>query len=105
MKHYLNEDGTRYRMFGDRLDVVDERDNPYWILNKNKLKDNTERFTGNFSIKADIADWWWISYRMGIDSYTTDDSKTLAAGGVYKLAWQKVCIAKILIGINIFLRI
>lgn len=89
MKHYLNEDGTRYRMFGDRLDVVDERDNPYWILNKNKLKDNTERFTGNFSIKADIADWWWISYRMGIDSYTTDDSKTLAAGGVYKLAWQK----------------
>ena len=48
MKHYLNEDGTRYRMFGDRLDVVDERDNPYWILNKNKLKDNTERFTGNF---------------------------------------------------------
>lgn len=89
MKHYLNEDGTRYRMFGDRLDVVDERDNPYWILNKNKLKDNTERFTGNFSVKADITDWWWISYRMGIDSYTTDDSKTLAAGGVYKLAWQK----------------
>lgn len=89
MKHYLNEDGTRYRMFGDRLDVVDERDNPYWILNKNKLKDNTERFTGNFSVKADITDWWWISYRMGIDSYTTDDSKVLAAGGVYKLAWQK----------------
>uniref|UniRef100_UPI00280AAE49 SusC/RagA family TonB-linked outer membrane protein n=1 Tax=uncultured Bacteroides sp. TaxID=162156 RepID=UPI00280AAE49 len=89
MSHYLNEDGTRYRMFGDRLDVVDERDNPYWILNKNKLQDNTERFTGNFNIKADITDWWWISYRMGIDSYTTDDSKTLSAGGVYKLAWQK----------------
>lgn len=89
MTHYLNEDGTRYRMFGDRLDVVDERTNPYWILNKNKMKDNTERFTGNFSIKADITDWWWISYRMGIDSYTTDNSNQLGAGGVYKLAWQK----------------
>lgn len=89
MTHYLNEDGTRYRMFGDRLDVVDERTNPYWILNKNKMKDNTERFTGNFNIKADITDWWWISYRMGIDSYTTDNSNQLGAGGVYKLAWQK----------------
>lgn len=26
---------------------------------------------------------------MGIDSYTTDDSKVIAAGGVYKLDWQK----------------
>lgn len=89
MKHYMNDDGTRYRLFGDRLDVVDERDNPYWILNKNKLQDNTERFTGSFSIKADITKWWWITYRMGIDSYTTDDSKTIGAGGVYKEAWQK----------------
>ena len=89
MEHYMNEDGTRYRMFGDRLDIVDERDNPYWILNKNKLQDQTERITGNFSVKADLADWWWISFRMGIDSYTTDDSKKIGAGGVYKPAWQK----------------
>lgn len=89
MKHYKNDDGTRYRMFGDRLDVVDERDNPYWILNNNKMKDNTERFTGNFSVKADITDWWWISYRMGIDSYTTENTNRIGAGGVYKEAWQK----------------
>lgn len=89
MKHYKNEDGTRYRMFGDRLAVADERDNPYWILNNNKMKDNTERFTGNFSVKADITDWWWISYRMGIDSYTTENSNRIGAGGVYKAAWQK----------------
>ena len=88
MTHYLNEDGTRYRLFGDRLDVVEERDNPYWILNKNKMQDQTERFTGNFSVKADITDWWWISYRMGIDSYTTDNSNKIGAGGVYKVAWQ-----------------
>lgn len=88
MSHYMNEDGTRYRMFGDRLDVVEERDNPYWILNKNKLTDETERFTGNFSVKADITPWWWISYRMGMDSYTTENATTIASGGVYKEAWQ-----------------
>jgi len=89
MTHYKNDDGTRYRMFGERLDVVDERDNPYWILNNNKMKDNTERFTGNFSVKADITDWWWISYRMGMDSYTTENTNQIGAGGVYKEAWQK----------------
>ncbi|WP_288241974.1 SusC/RagA family TonB-linked outer membrane protein [uncultured Bacteroides sp.] len=88
MTHYMNEDGSRYRMFGDRKDVTDERDNPYWILNKNKLTDETERFTGNFSVKADITPWWWISYRMGMDSYTTANSTTIAADGVYKEAWQ-----------------
>ena len=89
MTHYKNEDGTRYRMFGERLDVVDEKDNPYWILNNNKMKDNIERFTGNFSVKADITDWWWISYRMGMDSYTTENTNQIGAGGVYKEAWQK----------------
>ena len=34
MTRYLNEDGSRYRMFGDRLDPWEERDNPYWIVNK-----------------------------------------------------------------------
>lgn len=87
MTHYVNEDGTRYRMFGDRLDVTEERDNPYWILNKNKLTDETERFTGNFNIKVDITPWW-IAYRMGIDSYTSENATTIAAGGVYKEAWQ-----------------
>ena len=88
MTHYANEDGSRYRMFGDRLDVKDERDNPYWILNRNKLVDETERFTGNFSVRADITPWWWVAYRMGIDSYTTENTTTLATGGVYKELWQ-----------------
>lgn len=89
MTHYLNEDGTRYQMFGDRLDPWDERDNPYWIVNKNKLSDHTERFTGNFSVRADITKWWWISYRMGVDSYTTDNTTRIAADGAIKQVWQK----------------
>lgn len=88
MSHYLNEDGTRYRMFGTRLDAWDESDNPYWIVNKNSIKDKTTRFTGNFNIKADITDWWWINFRMGTDTYTTDYTKRMASGGVLKVEWQ-----------------
>ncbi len=88
MTNYINEDGSRYRMFGERLDPWDERDNPYWIVNKNKMYDNTDRFTGNLSVKADIADWWFIQYRLGIDSYTQINSNRIAAGGVIKQVWQ-----------------
>lgn len=88
MTHYLNDDGSRYRMFGDRLDPWDERDNPYWIINKNKMTDETSRFTGNFNIKADITDWWWIAYRMGLDKYETTASNRIAPDGVTKQAWQ-----------------
>lgn len=91
MTHYMNEDGSRYRMPGvsDDLEYWDERPNPYWILNKDKLRDETERLTGSISLKADIAKWWWVSYRAGIDSYQTNNSKHIAAGGVYKKDWQK----------------
>ncbi len=88
MSHYLNEDGSRYRMFGDRLEAAEERDNPYWILNKDKLYDATERFTGSFNVKADITKWWWIAYRMGVDSYTTDNHTRIAENGAIKEVWQ-----------------
>jgi len=88
MSNYINEDGSRYRMFGERLDPWEERDNPYWIVNQNKMFDDTDRFTGSLSVKADIADWWFIQYRVGIDSYTQIDSKRIAAAGVVKQVWQ-----------------
>ncbi|MBQ6080614.1 MAG: SusC/RagA family TonB-linked outer membrane protein [Muribaculaceae bacterium] len=88
MRHYLNDDGTRYRMFGDLLDPWDERDNPYWIVNKNKMTDDTERFTGNFNVKWDLFDWWWLSYRMGVDSYTTQSDNRIAPNGAIKKVWQ-----------------
>ena len=66
MEHWANEDGTRYRMFGDRLDPWEERDNPYWILNKNSYRDKTERFTGSINVRADITKWLFINYRLGL---------------------------------------
>lgn len=88
MTHYLNEDGSRYRMFGDRLDPWDETDNPYWIVNKNRIYDNTDRFTGMLSLKADIAKWWFVSYKVGLDQYTQTASNRLASNGVLKQIWQ-----------------
>jgi TonB-linked SusC/RagA family outer membrane protein len=88
VSNYLNEDGTRYRLFGERLDPWEERDNPYWIVNKNKMYDNTDRFTGSLGVKADIADWWFVQYRLGIDSYTQINSNRIAANGVVKQVWQ-----------------
>ena len=89
MKDYANEDGSRKQLFGDKLDPWNESDNPYWIINSNKLRDKTSRFTGNFNVKADITPWWWIAYRMGVDTYTADYSKRIAPGGVVKQVWQK----------------
>ncbi len=88
MTHYLNEDGSRYRLFGDRLDPWDEKDNPYWIVNKNKMFDENSRFTGMLSVKADITKWWFVSYKVGIDKYTQTGSNRLASGGVLKQIWQ-----------------
>ncbi|MBQ7772539.1 MAG: SusC/RagA family TonB-linked outer membrane protein [Bacteroidales bacterium] len=89
MTHYLNEDGSRYQMFGDRLDPWDEKDNPYWIINKNKMFDDTERWTGSIKVRADIAKWWFVSYNLGLDTYTQTNSNRIAPGGAIKQLWQK----------------
>ena len=89
MKHYLNEDGSRYQMFGDRLDPWDEKDNPYWIINKNKIWDDNQRWTGSVKVKADITKWWFLSYNIGLDMYTQVNSKRIAPGGAIKDVWQK----------------
>ncbi len=88
MTHYTNEDGSRFRMFDDRLQPWEERDNPYWIINKNKMYDDTDRFTGSLSVKADVTDWWFIQYRLGIDSYTQVNSNRIGANGAIKQVWE-----------------
>lgn len=88
MKHYLNEDGTPYRMFEGQQERSSDVENPYWMLDNYSMKDNTERFTGSFNIKADITDWWWISYRMGIDSYTTENANRIAENAAVKDLWK-----------------
>jgi TonB-linked SusC/RagA family outer membrane protein len=88
MKKYLNDDGTKYRMFEGLQELQDDVENPYWTINKNKLTDNTERITGSINANMNIFDWWNVSYRVGMDSYLTKNSTLIAENGAVKQLWQ-----------------
>ena len=86
--HYLKDDGTKYRLFEGVLELADDKENPYWIINKNNLNDKTSRFTGSVSANVDIFDWWNITGRLGYDQYTTDAYTYIAPGSVVKDIYQ-----------------
>ncbi len=65
MKHYLNEDGSKYRIFEGRQELSADVENPYWMLDNYRLKDEHTTFYGSFSVKTDITDWWWIFLSYG----------------------------------------
>ena len=89
MKHWLNEDGTRYRMFeGLQLPAADV-DNPYWIINRNPITEKTTRFTGTINAKLNIAEWFNIAYIAGTDRYTTNTKRIIGANGGVDLIYQK----------------
>ncbi len=79
MKHYLNEDGSKYRMFSYDL-VQNDFDNPYWIINKMPRTSKVNRFTGTFNAKLDITSWWDLAYTVGLDRYTENGSRLTTAG-------------------------
>ncbi|MDR2066049.1 MAG: SusC/RagA family TonB-linked outer membrane protein [Prevotellaceae bacterium] len=98
MTKYLNPDGTKY-IFEQYLDENGKRDlnkfplgsfveNPYWIINKNKMTDQTNRFTGNAAADFKAFDWWNLTYRAGIDRYTTGNRNIIAPGGEIKSDFQ-----------------
>lgn len=89
MSTYLNEDGSKYRLFDGRKDLAEEGyENPYWIINKDVMTDKTKRFTGAMSGSFNITDWWDISARVGYDQYTTDAYTYIAPGSVVKEIYQ-----------------
>ncbi|MBP1614631.1 MAG: TonB-linked outer membrane protein, SusC/RagA family [Bacteroidetes bacterium] len=79
MSHWKNEDGSKYRMFDYQL-LASDIDNPYWIVNRNRVTDETTRFTGNLNFKFDVTDWFKINYTGGIDNYTTNTQRLIEAG-------------------------
>ena len=88
MSHYLTEDGQKYRLFEGIWDLADDKENPYWIINKDKLNDETKRFTGSLQLAFDITDWWNIVARVGLDDYTTDGYGYIAPGSVVSAKYQ-----------------
>ena len=97
--HYLNPDGTKYRMFEGRQELVNDQENPYWLIDKNKMTDKTARFTGSVHATVKITDWWDITGRVGVDQYTTDSYFYRAPQGAVVERYQKGYLSK---GINRF---
>ncbi|MBP3202166.1 MAG: SusC/RagA family TonB-linked outer membrane protein [Bacteroidales bacterium] len=88
MSHYLNEDGSKYRLFDGIWELADDKENPYWIINKDQLYDKTNRFTGALNAGFDITDWWNVSARVGYDTFTTDAYTYIAPGSVVRDMYQ-----------------
>lgn len=94
MSHYLNQDGSKYRLFDGVWILENDKENPYWIINKNKMYDKTHRFTGALHANFEVFDWWNISGRLGYDNYTTDSYTYIAPGSVVREMYQNGRLAK-----------
>jgi TonB-linked SusC/RagA family outer membrane protein len=88
MKHWLNEDGSKYRLFPGEL-VQNDYDNPYWVLNKMPRKDKTNRLTANLNLNLDLTDWWSVNWVVGTDRYTSHTSRFSSPGSGISLVYQK----------------
>ena len=94
MSHYLNDDGTKYRLFDGVWELAEDKENPYWIINKDKMYDKTHRFTGALTGNYKLTDWWDLTARFGYDNYTTDAYTYIAPGSVVKELYQNGRLSK-----------
>ncbi len=94
MSKWLNDDGSKYRMFEGLQELSDDVENPYWIINKNKMTDDTERLTGSINASFKITDWWDVSARVGLDRYQTDAYTYTAPEGAVSETYQNGYLAK-----------
>jgi TonB-linked SusC/RagA family outer membrane protein len=97
ISHYLNDDGTKYRMFEGRQELASDQENPYWIINKNKLTDKNARFTGSINTNVKLADWWDLNGRVGVDQYSLDFYTYITPGAAVREMYQGGELSK---GIN-----
>ncbi|MDP3397935.1 MAG: SusC/RagA family TonB-linked outer membrane protein [Bacteroidales bacterium] len=89
MKTYLKPDGSKYRMFEGLQPLADDVENPYWIVNKNKMYDITKRLTGSINANLKVTDWFDVVYRAGIDTYNKFDYTLIAPNGAVRETYQK----------------
>jgi TonB-linked SusC/RagA family outer membrane protein len=58
------------------------RNNPYWLLDNNLLRDNVNRIFGNAQVGYDPTQWLNITYRIGTDVFTDYRRQTFAKGTI-----------------------
>ncbi|HEY9340838.1 MAG TPA: SusC/RagA family TonB-linked outer membrane protein, partial [Hanamia sp.] len=95
LKNYINPDGSQHRIYaGVITDLQEDRDNPYWIINQDKLTSKTKRITGGINSNYKIADWWDVTARLGYDQYGTDDYTYIAPGSAVIPLYQNGRLSK-----------
>ena len=97
MKNYINPDGTQHRIYAGTLALENDVDNPYWIINQDKLTSKTNRFTGGISGNFKITNWWDVTGRVGYDQYATKDNTFIAPGSALAPLYQNGRLSKDLI--------
>ena len=98
MKNYVNPDGSQDRPFAGTIPLESDQDNPYWILNKDKLTEQTKRITGGINGNYKITSWWDVTGRVGYDQYTTNDYTYIAPGSAVSPTYQNGRLSKDLYG-------
>ena len=94
MTHYLNDDGTKYRMFEGLQELSADVENPYWIINKNELTDKINRFTGGINASLEFTKWFNVLYRVGYDNYKSGAYTYIAPGGAVTEIYQDGRLSK-----------
>ena len=94
IKNYINPDGSQLRIYAGTLALEDDIDNPYWIINEDKLTSKTNRFTGGLNGNFKITNWWDITGRVGYDQYTTNDYTYIAPGSALAPLYQNGRLSK-----------
>jgi ferric enterobactin receptor len=97
LKNYINADGTEHRPYAGTLALENDVDNPYWIINQDKLTSKTNRFTGGISGNFKITNWWDITGRVGYDQYNTNDYTFIAPGSALSPLYQNGRLSKDLV--------
>jgi len=94
IKNYVNPDGSEHRPYAGTTPLESDIDNPYWIINKDKLTSETKRITGGISASYKITDWWDVVAKLGYDQYATNDYTYVAPGSALSPLYQNGRLSK-----------
>ena len=94
LKNYINPDGTQHRIYAGTLALESDVDNPYWIINRDKLTSKTNRFTGGIAGNYKITNWWDVTGRLGYDQYATNDYTFINPGSALSPLYQNGRLSK-----------
>jgi TonB-linked SusC/RagA family outer membrane protein len=94
VRNYINPDGSQHRIYAGTIPLEGDIDNPYWIVNKDKLTSETKRFTGGLTASYKITSWWDFLAKVGYDQYGTNDYTYIAPGSAVSPLYQNGRLSK-----------